>query len=146
MTAITTMVGFGSLVVNPIPNISKMGVFAVAGIGFTFIITITVLPSILSFVRSEERASAKKGGDNCMDRFLERLAVFDRGRRLWIGAVSILVTAVSLWGMSKVEVDTNFLSYFDEESDIRKTRTSSPRSSPVHRPSSSWWTGRKPTA
>jgi len=122
MTAFTTIIGFGSLIVNPIPNISKMGLFAVAGITFSFLITITALPAILSLLGARQVKTRGMGsGPNRMDRFLIRLAGFNVRRRIWVGVITLLVSAVSVWGLLKVRVDTNFLSYFDKKTDIRRT-------------------------
>jgi predicted RND superfamily exporter protein len=121
MTAFTTIIGFGSLVVNPIPNISKMGIFAMAGIAFTFLIALTVLPSILSLLRTPRVHQLKKDSSDLMSSLLGWLAGFNQRRRAWIVVFALLVTAVSVWGLLIVRVDTNFLSYFDEESDIRQT-------------------------
>ncbi len=121
MTALTTIIGFGSLLVNPIPNISKMGLFAMAGIAFTFLIALTVLPSILSLLRTPKVQAIKKGSSDLIDNLLNWLVGFNESRRAWITALSLLVAAVSVWGLLSVKVDTNFLSYFDEESDIRIT-------------------------
>ncbi len=121
MTAVTTIIGFGSLVVNPIPNINKMGTFAMAGIAFTFLTTITVLPSILSMVKSEKAGKIKRDSTDLMDRFLEWLCRFTSGHRFLVGALSSLLVLLSIWGILYVRVDTNFLSYFAKDSDIRKT-------------------------
>ena len=121
MTAFTTIIGFGSLVVNPIPNIRKMGIFAMIGIAFTFLIALTVLPAILSFFRAPQVRTGSKDPSDRMDRFLGWLAGFNERRRLWVAVMVILVAVFSVWGLLAVRVDTNFLSYFDEESDIRKT-------------------------
>lgn len=121
MTALTTIIGFGSLVVNPIPNINKMGFFAMAGIAFTFIITVTVLPSILSLSKPRRVSDNKSRSFDRMERFLGRLAGFNERRRIWVAVFSVCIALLSLWGLLGVKVDTNFLSYFDEDSDIRKT-------------------------
>jgi predicted RND superfamily exporter protein len=121
MTAFTTIVGFGSLLVNPIPNISKMGLFAMIGIAFTFLIALTVLPSILSLLRMPRVRQLKAKSTDILDNFLGWLAGFNQRRRAWVAVMAFLVAAVSVWGTLIVKVDTNFLSYFDEESDIRKT-------------------------
>ncbi len=121
MTAFTTIVGFGSLVVNPIPNISKMGAFTMAGIAFTFLVTLTVLPAILSLLRTRPRDPRERTRADLMDRFLKALGDFNEQHRAWIGAIAVVVVGVSVWGMLTVRVDTDFLSYFDEDSDIRRT-------------------------
>ena len=55
MTAFTTIVGFGSLLVNSIPNIRGMGLMAVVGIAITFVVSITLLPSNLQLQATHHR-------------------------------------------------------------------------------------------
>lgn len=121
MSAFTTMIGFGSLIVNPIPNIQKMGLFSTIGTGLTFLVSITVVPSILSLVR-RPRVSARTGrsGDR-MESFMLGLAAFIEKHRGLLALSVVFVTGLSLWGFFRMKVDTNFLSYFDEKTPIRKT-------------------------
>jgi len=121
MTAFTTIIGFGSLVVNPIPNISKMGLFAMAGIAITFLVTLSVLPTVLSLLKTPPRESRPSATLDLMDRFLGSLAGFNENRRVLVGVLGGLVLVGSVLGMLGLRVDTNFLSYFDKKSDIRQT-------------------------
>jgi len=125
MTALTTIVGFGSLLVNPIPNISKMGVFAMAGIAITFVVTLTVLPAALALLKTPPRpvrgVAASPASPDRLDRFLGGLAGLAEDHRRWVAGVGLLVVALAVWGILALQVDTNFLSYFDKNSDIRRT-------------------------
>lgn len=135
MTAFTTIVGFGSLLVNPIPNISKMGVFAMAGIAITFVVSLTVLPAVLSMLKSPSQPrTARRGGGGArggaaateppvdrLDRFLGGLAAFNENRTVWVGVLVLAIAVASVWGLLSLRVDTNFLSYFDKDSEIRQT-------------------------
>lgn len=47
MSAITTMIGFGSFLISDLPPMREFGVFAALGIFFTFILTVTLLPALL---------------------------------------------------------------------------------------------------
>jgi predicted RND superfamily exporter protein len=121
MSAVTTMIGFGSLIINSIPNIQKMGLFSTIGTGLAFLVTITVLPAILSLVRKPRvKAVAGKSGDR-MERFMVWLVGFIEDHRGWIVLFIILTSGLSVWGFLRMKVDTNFLSYFDERTEIRKT-------------------------
>lgn len=121
MTALTTIIGFGSLLVNPIPNISKMGLFAMAGIAITFLVTLTVLPAVLSLLKTPPQKARPSAALDLMDRFLGSVAGFNENRRVLVGVLGGLVLVVSVLGMFGLRVDTNFLSYFDKKSDIRLT-------------------------
>jgi predicted RND superfamily exporter protein len=121
MTAFTTVVGFGSLAVNKIPNISSMGFFAVVGIAITFIIAVTLLPSILSLMKIRVKLARKGSSADRIDGLLGWLAGFNERRRVWVATITVLVVGISLWGLLTVKIDTNFHEYFDEKSEIRQT-------------------------
>jgi hypothetical protein len=122
MSALTSMIGFGSLIINPIPNIQKMGLFSTIGTGIACIVSLIVLPAILSFAKeSRPGAQQKRKSGGGMERFLDRLVRLIEHRRGWVALVILAIAAVSVWGFSRMKVDTNFLSYFDEEAPIRKT-------------------------
>ncbi len=121
MSTFTTMIGFSSLIINPIPNIQKMGLFSTIGTVLAFIVTVTVLPSILSLVRKPRlKVRGEKSGD-ATGRFLAWLVRSIERYTIWIGISLVLVMAISVLGFTRIKVDTNFLSYFDEDTEIRKT-------------------------
>jgi len=47
LAALTTLVGFGSLVLSGYPGLQSMGTVALMGIGFSALIALTLLPALL---------------------------------------------------------------------------------------------------
>lgn len=59
LSAITTMIGFGSFLVSDLPPLREFGVFAALGILFTFILAVTLLPALL-IIRDRRKAGEVK--------------------------------------------------------------------------------------
>ena len=120
---LTTAVGFGSLIVSSIPNTQKVGVFSVAGILFAIWLSFTFAPAVLS-VLPLPRAKAKDQDaphrDGAMVRLIEGLIAFNLRHRGLVLIAAGVVLAVSVVGLTRIKVDTDFLSYFKEESDVRR--------------------------
>ena len=128
VSAFTNAIGFGSLAIHPIPAIAGLGKFAVLGIAVVTLGCVLGIPlALLSLpgrrfaVRTEEE---QKAHDETMPR-LERAV-------LWIGALCVdhrlkvltgaaLVTLFAAWGASRVQVDTDFLTAFREDSPVRES-------------------------
>lgn len=59
LSAITTMIGFGSFLISDLPPLREFGVFAALGVFFTFILAVTFLPALL-IIRDRRKASEVK--------------------------------------------------------------------------------------
>ncbi len=59
LSAITTMIGFGSFLVSDLPPLREFGIFAALGILFTFILAVTLLPALL-IIRDRRKAGEVK--------------------------------------------------------------------------------------
>jgi len=58
LSAITTMIGFGSFLISDLPPLREFGVFAALGILFTFILAVTLLPALL-VIRDRRKVGRK---------------------------------------------------------------------------------------
>ena len=117
--ALTTAVGFGSLIISPIPNTQKVGVFAVVGILFAIWISFTFAPAVLSILPLLKSKGNSSHSEGFMSRLVEELIRFNMRHRKLILGVAVVVVGVSVVGMMRIKVDTDFLSYFKEDSDVR---------------------------
>ncbi|MEM8960171.1 MAG: MMPL family transporter [Acidobacteriota bacterium] len=55
IAALTTMVGFGSLVLSHVPGLRSMGMVAILGAGATALVSMTVLPALLAVLAPRRR-------------------------------------------------------------------------------------------
>jgi predicted RND superfamily exporter protein/CRP-like cAMP-binding protein len=116
----TTMVGFGSLVLNRIPTIRELGIAAVAGIFFAVLIAIFVVPASLMLIKKPKRLERKKPESGILNFMLDRIARLNirHGKAIFYTA-GIMVVA-SWFGIYHIQIDTDFLSFFPESDPVRK--------------------------
>src|SRR5262249_51639053 len=119
ISALVTVIGFGSLMVSRIPAIFELGAFAVVGVVCLTASTLLVLPAALALMPVERVAHRAKGGTPLLDRLLGALAwAAERApRRILVLALVLLV--VSLWGLRQIGVDADFLYFFSPRAQVR---------------------------
>lgn len=118
ISAVTTLIGFGSLTVNRIPAVFELGVFAVVGVACLTVTTLLGLPAALASLpldRVAERSEHPTSLTNLLGR-LARMAY--ASRRLVLG-LSLVVAAIALVGVSSIRVDSDFLYYFHPDEPVR---------------------------
>lgn len=113
-TSVTTVAGFSSLAVSGNRPVMDFGIFMGMGVALSFVISFTLLPAALRFV-SGRRERARPP---------ERFAVFRTlgnavlEYRWGILVVSVALVGASIVGVARIKVETKFIDYFDDESDI----------------------------
>ena len=118
ISAITTAIGFGSLMVNRIPAIFELGAFAVVGVVCLAVTTLLPLPASLAIL-PVERAARARGERPWLDGVLKRLARAAAGERRPILAVALALAVLSVVGLFHIRVDTDFLAYFTPSARVR---------------------------
>jgi predicted RND superfamily exporter protein len=119
ISALTVAIGFGSLMVNRITAIWDLGLFAVVGVIFLTVTSLGFIPAALQLMRSEGRTERTGKVSPRLSRSLTAVAHWAYGSRrviLW-GAVIVAVLALS--GTRRIHVDSDFLYYFDPDSEVR---------------------------
>jgi uncharacterized protein len=118
-SALTTIVAFLSLIMSGIRPVIDFGWMMTIGLAVGFIITFVVLPAGLMLLPKGE---PKDKGDNsaALTLVFSRLAQFHGGKILLLGAI---VVAVSIFGISKLEVENRFVNYFKSDSEIHQGLT-----------------------
>ncbi|MCP4634043.1 MAG: RND family transporter [candidate division Zixibacteria bacterium] len=119
MAGLTTAIGFGSLMASPIPNIQKVGIFSVIGILITILVSFTFVPAILSLIKLPKIKEKKVKERDFMSPVIDFVVWANLKHRWLIVILSLGVLVLSIIGMFKVKVDTDFLSFFKQDSDVR---------------------------
>jgi len=119
LTAVSTMVAFGSLVVSEIRPVIDFGLMMVAGLGVAFVLTLVILPPLLILIGKGPAPVRAR----ISDRFTGALGRLVTGRPRAIGAVFVLAAVASAWGMSALSLQNRFIDYFDESTEITKGMT-----------------------
>jgi uncharacterized protein len=120
ISAFTNIVGFGSLMVNRITAIWDLGVFAVVGLAFLAVTSLTFIPAALELMPVELRTKRSGKVSPILAGFLRRLGkrayVFRRPILLACAAAAVVAAA----GASLIHVDSNPIYYFKPSSEVRQ--------------------------
>lgn len=113
-SALTTVVAFMSLVMSGIRPVIDFGWMMTIGLIVAFILSFVVVPAGLMML---PKGQPKDKGDNSAKLTLpfSRIAEFHGGKVL---AVTALAVIVSVFGLTKLEVENRFIDYFHSDSEI----------------------------
>jgi hypothetical protein len=117
LTSVTTLIGFATMAWNPLPNLAQFGIAASFGIAINFVLTILVVPSALQFL-PPSKALARPEQDRMVR--LRRFALSMLGKPRRVALVAGIVLAVCIAAIFRVEVDTDYLRFFPEDSKIQR--------------------------
>ena len=115
-TVLTTICAFLSLVFSGIKPIIDFGWMMTLGLITSFIITFTLLPTLLSFM-SNNKVKVKEDTDSKITSFFGKISINNKSM---IFLVTGLVVALSIVGISKLEVENSFINYFNKNTEIYK--------------------------
>ncbi|MDB9819763.1 MMPL family transporter, partial [Candidatus Pelagibacter sp.] len=115
-TVLTTICAFLSLVFSGIKPIIDFGWMMTLGLITSFIITFTLLPTLLSFM-SNNKVKVKEDTDSRITSFFGKISINNKSI---IFLVTGLVIALSVVGISKLEVENSFINYFNKNTEIYK--------------------------
>jgi predicted RND superfamily exporter protein len=115
-TVLTTVIAFLSLIFSGIKPIIDFGWMMTFGLITSFIITFTLLPTLLSFAPTKNM-SVKEDEGSKITKFLGNLSL---NFQTPIFIVTIIVIGLSVFGISKLEVENSFINYFSKNTEIYK--------------------------
>ena len=115
-TVFTTVFAFLSLIFSGIKPIIDFGWMMTFGLITSFIITFTLLPTLLNFAPTTN-ISLKKEQDSKITNFLGLLSL---NNKAVIFGVTGIIVILSVVGISKLEVENSFINYFNKDTEIYK--------------------------
>ena len=115
-TVLTTVCAFLSLIFSGIKPIIDFGWMMTFGLITSFVITFTLLPTLLSFV-SNDNVNVKEDGDSKITSFFARISINNKNI---IFTLTSLVIILSIIGISRLEVENSFINYFNKNTEIYK--------------------------
>jgi len=113
-TALTTMIGFASLVVSGIKPVIDFGWMMTIGLGVTFLTSFTLFPAILILL---ERTKIPKA-ENPEVPATRMLARFTENHGGKVLILSVLLAFISAVGMSRLKVENSLINYFSDSTEI----------------------------
>lgn len=123
-TTITTIAGFASLALTPIPPVQTFGVFVALGVFFAWFWTIVFIPAYIMLMPEAKLAgfgnTTINGEDNSlMGRMLQYVGNWTyRSPKMVLGLTMICV-GFSAYGISQIQINDNPIKWFNEKHSIR---------------------------
>ena len=115
-TVLTTICAFLSLIFSEIKPIIDFGWMMTLGLIVSFIVTFSLLPTLISFV-SDVSVNINENRNSVFTNFLGKLSINNKNL---IFIVSILIFFISIFGISRLEVENSFINYFSKNTEIYK--------------------------
>ncbi|MDB9795804.1 MMPL family transporter [Pelagibacteraceae bacterium] len=116
-TALTTICAFLSLIFSGIKPIIDFGWMMTLGLIVSVIITFTLVPALLNTFSSIEDSINKKEDRSIITNALSN---FTKNNTSLIFGSALIVIILSVFGISKLEVENSFINYFDKKTEIYK--------------------------
>ena len=115
-TVLTTICAFLSLIFSEIKPIIDFGWMMTLGLITSFIITFSLLPTLLNFV-SNNNVELKEEKDSKITSFFGKVSINNKKTIL---STTFLVIILSIIGISRLEVENSFINYFNKNTEIYK--------------------------
>jgi len=115
LTSLTTSIGFLSMNFSDAPPFRDLGNIVAMGVGIAFLLSVTILPAMMTFLPVRLRRRKTRGG-HAMDRFAD-FVVRRRNPLLW-GMAVLILSLISMIPLN--ELNDEYVKYFDERIDFRR--------------------------
>ena len=115
-TVLTTVIAFLSLIFSEIKPIIDFGWMMTLGLITSFIITFSLLPTLINFV-PEKNISIEEYKNSKITAFFSNISQ-NYQRLIFVITGSIII--LSLIGISRLEVENSFINYFSKKTEIYK--------------------------
>ncbi|MGM0415075.1 MAG: efflux RND transporter permease subunit [Bacillota bacterium] len=109
----TTAAGFASNLLSEITLIQEFGLFTGFGVLAALFISLTFIPAVISLLGEGKTREFKEKSR------LEKVLVGAIEKPKLIIGISIIILIVSLAGLPRIEIDSNFFNFFAEDSEPR---------------------------
>ncbi len=124
----TTQIGFGALMLSDVPAVIELGGFSVLGVACVSFLSLVALPAALALLPPRREVSALPAA---LARLSERFAVeLERSlaglaaacvrRSGRVIALALVASCVAALAIPRIVIDTDYLSFFDEDAPVRR--------------------------
>ena len=124
-TSLTSAAGFASLALTPIPPVQVFGVFVATGIMIAWVCTITFVPAYIMMIREkslENFGYETQHGEKqtWLGKWLAAGGRFTYAKAKPILVVLLIVTAIAVYGITRIEINDNPVKWFSKKHPIRR--------------------------
>ncbi len=124
-TSLTSAAGFLSLALTPIPPVQVFGIFVGVGVMIAWVVTVTFVPAYVMLIPERLLANfgheARHGEERTwLTRLLHAAGRFTYARAKPILGVFLIVVAVAIYGITRIEINDNPVKWFSKGHPIRR--------------------------
>ena len=116
-TVLTTICAFLSLIFSGIKPIIDFGWMMTLGLIVSIVVTFTLIPALLNLFSNEDDSINQNKGKS---KITNALSNFSKGNTYLIFGISLAIVFLSIFGISKLQVENSFINYFDQKTEIYK--------------------------
>lgn len=109
--SVTTALGMLSLATSNVMAVKSFGIGAAVGIMVDFVLSVVLVPTLLTFVKPEAR---RPSHEQYLLGPMKRIARLSSAHPRRVLIVSLIVASVAILGMFRLRVDTNHINFFSE--------------------------------
>jgi len=118
-TSITTGLGFMAISVSRLKPLNEFGIAAAIGVVMAFILSMTLMPAILSFVQGKPSKVKQISEEGYVARLTANLTEHVFRFKWGIMGTSVALVLLGLVGASKLVVDSNFINFFKSDNVLK---------------------------
>ncbi|WP_432698610.1 efflux RND transporter permease subunit [Marinobacterium sp. YM272] len=123
-TSLTSAVGFASLAFTPIPPVQVFGLHVAFGIMLAFLLTVTLVPAYIVSLSPKRMAQLKDHNVHADDssglgRLMAAMGRFSIARARVLVVGFSLLTLLSIWGVSQIQINDNPVRWFKSDHSLR---------------------------
>jgi len=115
-TVLTTICAFISLIFSEIKPIIDFGWMMTLGLLSSFVVTFTLLPTLLNFLE-DDKISIQENQKSNITSYLGNFTLNNKNK---IFLITLIIIILSIFGISKLEVENSFINYFKKNTEIYK--------------------------
>ena len=124
-TSLTSAAGFASLALTPIPPVQVFGVFVATGIMIAWVCTITFVPAYIMMISEKSLENfgheTQHGEEQTwLGRMLAAGGRFTYAKAKPILVVLLIVTAIAVYGVTRIQINDNPVKWFSKKHPIRR--------------------------
>jgi len=122
-TSLTTMIGFGSLALTPIPPVQTFGLFVAFGVFVGWLTTIIFIPAFLLSYGDEKLEkmilNTKSAEESALGNSLPKIGRFALAKANIIAVVMGFMLAGAAYGVSLIQINDNPVNWFKDGEKVR---------------------------
>ncbi|MBN1806034.1 MAG: MMPL family transporter [Sedimentisphaerales bacterium] len=127
-TSLTSAAGFASLALTPIPPVQVFGIFVAVGIMIAWVCTITFVPAYVMMMKENSlenfgHATTHPEKQSNLARLLSKIGRFTYANAKPILVIFLIITAVALYGITRIRINDNPVKWFSKSHPIRRADT-----------------------